>query len=195
MSKLDLAKQRERLLPELNGSLHCWGFIGDGAVISWGCTDIGRHYYIGANAVIGARGEEYAFEKDGTPKHVAHTGSVCIGDYVSIGPGVVVNRGLLNGDVTIIEDHAKIAGVNVNHNCHVGRGTVISAGVAMAGSCDIGDYCFIGVGATLSGVKIADYTLVGAGSVVVKDTDPYDVVVGNPARFVRRRNVEDYFGK
>ena len=145
--------------------------------------------------MIGARGEEYAFTEEGVPIPVAHTGTVRIHSNVSIGPGVVVNRGLFDDDETVIEQYAKIAGINVNHNCYVGKGTVIAAGVSMAGSCYIGDYCFIGIGAVLGRVRIADYTLVGMGAVVTKDTMPYDIVAGNPAKYVGRRKVEDYFGR
>ena len=47
---------------------------------------------------------------------------------------------------------------------------------------------FVGAGATiLSGVCVGDGAVVGAGAVVAKDVRPYAVVVGNPAREVRRR--------
>lgn len=39
----------------------------------------------------------------------------------------------------------------------------------------------------LSGVTIGNGAVVGAGSVVARDVEPYSVVAGNPARLVRRR--------
>lgn len=39
----------------------------------------------------------------------------------------------------------------------------------------------------LSGVTLSRGTIVGAGSVVAKSTEPYSIVVGNPARMVRLR--------
>lgn len=39
----------------------------------------------------------------------------------------------------------------------------------------------------LPGVKIGDGCVIGAGAVVSKDTPPYSVVVGNPARVVKFR--------
>jgi len=47
----------------------------------------------------------------------------------------------------------------------------------------------IGSGATiLGGVTIGEGSLVGAGAVVTKDVPPGVVVVGNPARVLRKRN-------
>lgn len=39
----------------------------------------------------------------------------------------------------------------------------------------------------LGGVKIGDGAIVGAGSVVVKDVEPYSIVAGNPAKLIRKR--------
>jgi acetyltransferase-like isoleucine patch superfamily enzyme len=36
-------------------------------------------------------------------------------------------------------------------------------------------------------VRIGDGCIVGAGSVVAKDLDPWTVAVGNPARVIRER--------
>ena len=50
----------------------------------------------------------------------------------------------------------------------------------------IGDNVWLGGGViVLPGVTIGDNTVVGAGSVVVRDLPPDVVAVGNPARVVR----------
>jgi len=52
----------------------------------------------------------------------------------------------------------------------------------------IGNDVWIGYRAIiLSGVKIGDGAVVGAGAVVTKDVEPYSIVAGNPARLVGRR--------
>lgn len=42
-----------------------------------------------------------------------------------------------------------------------------------------------------SGVAIGDGAVIGAGTVVVKDVGPYEVVVGNPGRCIKKRFNED----
>jgi probable biosynthetic protein (TIGR04098 family) len=56
----------------------------------------------------------------------------------------------------------------------------------------IGSDVWIAANATIvSGVAIGDGAVVGVGSVVVRDVPPYAVVLGNPARVVRRRFSEN----
>jgi phosphonate metabolism protein (transferase hexapeptide repeat family) len=56
----------------------------------------------------------------------------------------------------------------------------------------IGHDVWIGHGAILlPGVEIGIGAVIGGGSVVTKDVAPYNVVAGNPARFIRRRVSED----
>lgn len=43
----------------------------------------------------------------------------------------------------------------------------------------------------MSGVRIGHGAIVAAGSVVLKDVEPYSIVAGNPAREISRRLTED----
>ena len=53
---------------------------------------------------------------------------------------------------------------------------------------EIGNDVWIGNRALiLQGVKIGDGAVVGAGSVVTKDVEPYTIVAGNPAKVIRKR--------
>lgn len=52
--------------------------------------------------------------------------------------------------------------------------------------------CWIGYGAIIvTGVKIGRGSIVAAGSVVLKDVEPYSIVAGNPAKVVSRRFTND----
>lgn len=60
----------------------------------------------------------------------------------------------------------------------------------------IGRHCFIGGGVTiLPGVTIGDESIVGAGCVVYDDVPARTIVVGNPARIVRRDIKVKKFGR
>ncbi|WP_459129084.1 LbetaH domain-containing protein [Guggenheimella bovis] len=56
----------------------------------------------------------------------------------------------------------------------------------------IGNDTWIGHGAIIMPeVTIGDGAIVGSGSVVTKDVEPFSIVVGNPAKFLRYRFSED----
>ena len=51
---------------------------------------------------------------------------------------------------------------------------------------EIEDGVFIGTGSSLvPRIKIGKWSVIGAGSVVIKDVPPYSVVVGNPGKIIK----------
>lgn len=58
---------------------------------------------------------------------------------------------------------------------------------------NIGNDVWVGAGAiVMKGVNIGNGAIIGAGAVVTKDVQPYSIVVGTPAKFVKYRyNEED----
>jgi acetyltransferase-like isoleucine patch superfamily enzyme len=59
---------------------------------------------------------------------------------------------------------------------------------ASKGDIVLGNEVWVGADAKiLSGVQVGDGAVIGAGAVVTADVRPYAIVVGNPAREVRRR--------
>lgn len=59
---------------------------------------------------------------------------------------------------------------------------------AFGGDVTIGHHVWIASGVTiLANLNIADGTVVAAGSVVVKSTSEKDIVAGNPAKLIRKR--------
>ena len=77
-------------------------------------------------------------------------------------------------------------GASVDHECNLGDGTHVAPGARLAGCVTVGRFAMIGTGAVVLPRKtVGEGAVVGAGAVVVKDVDPYTVVVGNPARLLR----------
>lgn len=123
-------------------------------------------------------------------------GAVVLGDDVSIWPGAVL-RGDVNhirvGARTNIQDGAI---VHVTHDgpyspggCPtlIGEGVTIGHG-AVVHACTLGDYCLIGMHASvLDGAVVKRHGFVGAGSLVPpgKVVGEGELWLGNPARFVR----------
>ena len=124
-------------------------------------------------------------------------GRVELGDDASVWPGAV-----LRGDVHFIRVGARSnvqdgAVVHVTHDGPYSPGgfpTLIGEGVtvghaAVIHACTIGDYCLIGMHATvLDGAVVEKYGFVGAGSLIPpgKVVGERELWLGNPAKFVRR---------
>lgn len=134
-----------------------------------------------------------------------------IGDNLETGHGVLIreNNKIGNncriGTNTVIEDNNIIKdGVHLHSNCFIPQLTVIEEGAWIGPSVvltndkypphaknmkgpTIGKNAKIGANSTiLPGIKIGENSLIGAGSVVTKDVPPSVVVVGNPARVIKK---------
>jgi sugar O-acyltransferase (sialic acid O-acetyltransferase NeuD family) len=76
---------------------------------------------------------------------------------------------------------------SVDHESVLADGVHIGPGAHLAGAVDVGARAMVGTGATVAPrVRIGADAIVGAGSVVLHDVEPGTVVVGNPARVLRR---------
>jgi maltose O-acetyltransferase len=109
-----------------------------------------------------------------------------MGEKVGFNFGCYVNGfgGLTIGDRTIIGPYTMIH--TANHEMDTGR-PIPEQGWNL-GPVDIGPDCWIGMGVCiLPGVTIAEGCVVGAGSVVTRDLEPYSVAVGNPAKPIKSR--------
>jgi acetyltransferase-like isoleucine patch superfamily enzyme len=57
------------------------------------------------------------------------------------------------------------------------------------GDVEVGDYCFLGMGCRIMpGTKLGKQCVVGANAVVMGEYPDYCVLVGSPARIVKRYN-------
>jgi acetyltransferase-like isoleucine patch superfamily enzyme len=73
----------------------------------------------------------------------------------------------------------------IGHGCKIHSHCYIAPGCHIGGECEIKNLSFVGIGATvIDGITLESETLVGAGSLVLKSTEPYSKCVGSPAKKV-----------
>lgn len=115
---------------------------------------------------------------------------VKIGNHVYIGPSVNIDD--LYPELIIIEDYVSIGMRSMifahsNPTCSIEikknyypreiKTTTIKRGAWIAPGCII-----------LAGVTIGENSIVGAGSAVIRDVEPYTIVGGSPAKFLKKLN-------
>ncbi len=105
-----------------------------------------------------------------------------IGEAVYLHPGCQVWTHATLGNGTILSPHATVA-----HHTQLGEGCFVSTGANVGASITVDAGCMFGIGSVVStGVShVSSHTLVGAGATVIRNTEPYGVYVGNPARLIR----------
>lgn len=101
--------------------------------------------------------------------------------FISFGAKIDTRRGSL-----IIGDRCEITHgcVILSHDASAKRININDNG---SGKVKIGNNVFIGVNSViLRNVTIGDNSIIGAGSIVTKDVPPSVIVVGNPAKVIRK---------
>ncbi|MGE0430595.1 MAG: DapH/DapD/GlmU-related protein [Hydrogenophaga sp.] len=137
--------------------------------------------YETSKAIIAAGGSLTNFIHPSVELFMSRWGS---GNYIQ--EGVIVQAGVTVGDNSSIH-----MGALIGHESTIGNTVFIAHAVSVSGCCEIGDGTFIGTNATLlPRIKIGKWATIGAGALVNRDVPDYSVAVGNPARVIKRNEVQ-----
>jgi sugar O-acyltransferase (sialic acid O-acetyltransferase NeuD family) len=125
-------------------------------------------------------------------KEIKGKGYECI-SYVSSRATVFNNK--IGENCFILEDNTLQPFTNIGNNVvmwsgnHIGHhgnirdNVFFTSHVVLSGHCDVGDSSFFGVNSTIrDGISIGEGTLVAMGACITRDTEPWGVYVGNPAK-------------
>jgi len=143
---------------------------------------------IGVNAVRVEYLSTLKKEGYGIPGFLHHT--------VSIAPDVTIGEAVYMLAGNIVMPHTNIGNyimINMDstiaHHVTLEDGVFMSSGVNIGALINVRKNAYIGMGVTaMTGVKeIGKETLIGAGTVIIKDVPEYTTVVGNPARVIKTK--------
>jgi len=149
--------------------------------------NIGSSVIIHSGTTIGSDGFGYVTVNNIHEK-IPQTGDVIIEDDVEIGSNCSIDRATIGS--TIIGKMTKIDNlVHIAHNVKIGKGCLITAGFAVAGSSEIGDFCtFAGQVGVAPHLKIGNNSIVASKSGITKSLKGKNTYAGFPARNIKEYN-------
>ena len=84
------------------------------------------------------------------------------------------------------------SGNHIGHHCVIKDHVMFTSHVVLSGHCVVESQCFFGVNATIrDGLALKEGTLVAMSASIVKNTDPWSVYVGNPAKKIENKHSQD----
>jgi acetyltransferase EpsM len=118
--------------------------------------------------------------------------SAVVSPYTKIGKGVTISpKTIIAGDAIIGDYNVLNFGSMVSHDCIINQNNIFSPGVKIMGNCKIGNNNFFGVDAKMiPATEVIDRNRIGANCVITKNFSSDHVLVGTPAKVIKKSNYE-----
>ncbi len=153
--------------------------------------------YIDKYAPAVAQGEDYQPAQLGEQPCIHPTARIYdsyVGAWTDIGPNSLLAEATF-GDYSYTAGDVSMIYTEIGKFCSIASHVRINPG-RRADRCVIGHDVWIGHGGlVMAGVTIGTGAVIGAGAVVTKDVSPYEVVVGVPAKPIRKRFTDEVIEK
>lgn len=168
-------------------------YYGDAGFIEWKNNQDSSDTFYAALAIGGQKGEDrkniaqYMESSGLTFPNLIHPSAI-VSSTAHLGKGCqILANSTVAADVTMGSFSIVNNSASVDHECMLGVGVHLAPGAIICGDVNINDFAMIGAGAVvLPRLSIGKRVVVGAGAVVTKDIPDDAVVVGNPARILRK---------
>lgn len=129
-------------------------------------------------------------EKGGNIPTLIHPTAV-VSKYANISHGVVIHaNSVVQADVIIKQDSVLSYNSSVSHTSSIGEACYLAFNSTIGAYVKIQDFVLIGQSASVVSGRVeyvGEKSVVGAGSVVINNVEPNSIVVGNPAKLLKRK--------
>ncbi len=115
-----------------------------------------------------------------------------VSPHALVSPETTIGENCFIFEANVIQPFASIgdntivwSGNHIGHHSKIGSHCFIASHVVISGRVTVGNNCYFGVNSTVrDGISIAERTVVGAGALIMRDTEPDQVYMGLPAKRV-----------
>lgn len=147
------------------------------------------HIAIGYNTENTIRRKFYDAAKQKGYKLLTYISSKCTNYAKSVGDNCFIfEDNTIQPFVEIGNNCILWSGNHIGHHSKIFDNVFISSHVVISGHCKIGENSFLGVNSTLrDGINLAPFTTLGAGCLIVKDTEQSKTYIGTKATLFEKK--------